>query len=684
MAPSIKLDVTINPPLHLHFSPDALALVAIVLVNKNQTETKIFCKTDLVNESEPEEGEEEEDDSHMLVEVGSEEGHMGKVLGIAACPASQNPNYNPGMPPSQRVVTCGADGTCIVWDVSVSNRTKTVLSGHRDVRQVFFSERHDVAITTGAEGGIIFWDMGSRSALTMVLAGGSKKKQAGAPEEDAEGREKREAIAREEREKSVRQRQLDWVGVGSTARRALRPLVAMSPSEIFLATAEVSNRLGVFIVRDMKSTSELFRGSLGEDRVTAMTWITDRDLVIGSANGFVTHWHVKFDGAQFLRVAAIDDETFDPNVNQADEYMNSMLMTNRKGPSAGQGLGLGLGAGGGAGAGTGAGYSRAGAAAAAAASIAAEAAKAGFSLADTGVTVLDCTPRTALEHRHQAPVFALHALDPEGSLVLSSSLDKTLRVWSLALGEGASQVAGEMVCKEAIIVDSRTMLPLIFVDIEDNIVVAATESGALIWWNVPPAPLARIEVVTRHAGLVTAGCFARICGNTKVLLTASEDMTVAVTRVSDRAALPSFERGHKSPIVALAVNESGTLLATGSMTGTVRIWGMDPAKHSYLASIAAPGSSAPRPLAPAGGAGAAAEVHCRTPLRTLKGHGKDPIRCLAWKPGSLRDGSHILISACKDGTARVWDYNQKDLDKDLNDLKKVWILMCMLKEIYIH
>lgn len=85
-------------------------------------------------------------------------GHSGAIYATVFCP---NSTY---------VATCGKDQTVKLWDVPTGQIVHN-LSGHSDSVRALLAVNEEVLISAGADGRIIFWDIRSGSQISTVLHG---------------------------------------------------------------------------------------------------------------------------------------------------------------------------------------------------------------------------------------------------------------------------------------------------------------------------------------------------------------------------------------------------------------------------------------------------------------------------------------------------------------------------------
>jgi WD40 repeat protein len=156
----------------------------------------------------------------------------------------------------------------------------------------------------------------------------------------------------------------------------------------------------------------------------------------------------------------------------------------------------------------------------------------------------------------------------------------------------------------------------------NQILAAACEDKSVVTWNVAfnpgqpvPADFGKAGQTYAHAGPALDVLFA---GDNTTLYSASADKTIKSWRFASDTAK---SLAHGNYVDAVAFNPAGTLLATGSHDGTLRIW--DIAKGTQMRQI---------------------NAHTTPKVSS--------VYCVAWSP----DGKQI-ISGSLDQSLKLWDAN---------------------------
>jgi WD40 repeat protein len=161
---------------------------------------------------------------------------------------------------------------------------------------------------------------------------------------------------------------------------------------------------------------------------------------------------------------------------------------------------------------------------------------------------------------HTAPV-AHVTFSPDGTLLASASNDRTVRLWSVATGEEQAVLEGHRLPVKEVVFSP------------DGLLLASASSdggkgGVVLLWEVTPAEgkdvLQGINVVTFNP----AG---------SLLVSGGGDGTVRLWRIDKDEKKLSIFQGHRGVLTALAFNEKGNILATGSNADFgIILWSTDP------------------------------------------------------------------------------------------------------------
>ena len=230
------------------------------------------------------------------------------------------------------------------------------------------------------------------------------------------------------------------------------------------------------------------------------------------------------------------------------------------------------------------------------------------------------------------------AISPDGHTLASSSWDKTIKIWNLQTGELKTTLTGHT--KE-----------LWSVAISPNGHTLASGSGNLNnIWNLGTGQLLR--TLAGHSDTIWA---VAISPDGQTLASGSKDKTIKLWNLHT-GELRSTLIGHSDRVRAVAISPDGQTLASGSWDKTIKLWNLQTGEllntlvgHSgYVNSVA---------ISPNGQLVASGSddhtiklwnLHTGELLSTLTGHLSN-INCVTFNP----DGK-MLVSGSGDNTLKIW------------------------------
>lgn len=211
---------------------------------------------------------------------------------------------------------------------------------------------------------------------------------------------------------------------------------------------------------------------------------------------------------------------------------------------------------------------------------------------------------------HSGPVYAVSFApsieSPESAAVktnvrwlLSSSADKTIRLWSLDLWQCMVVYKGH----------ASPVWDLQWGPFGYYFVSGGADKTARLWVT---DRVRQQRIFVGHEQDVDCVCMHP---NSAYVFTGSSDRTVRMWAVTTGNAVRMFT-GHTGNITALSCSKNGKLLASADDQGSIFIWDLAPGRL----------------------------------LKRMRGHGKGGIWSLSWSAESS-----VLVSGGADGTVRIWD-----------------------------
>lgn len=155
---------------------------------------------------------------------------------------------------------------------------------------------------------------------------------------------------------------------------------------------------------------------------------------------------------------------------------------------------------------------------------------------------------------HGAAVLSC-AFSPNGSSIVSSSRDGSVRIWSAATGK----------CQKTLLGHKDWITACAFSPDSQKLATVSWDFNVKIW---DATSFEELHTLTGHGGGVTDCSWAP---SSKVLVTSSFDGTLRLWDVVDGVPVNTME-GHQSRVNGCAWLEKGTKIASASDDGTVKLW----------------------------------------------------------------------------------------------------------------
>jgi GTPase SAR1 family protein len=234
-------------------------------------------------------------------------------------------------------------------------------------------------------------------------------------------------------------------------------------------------------------------------------------------------------------------------------------------------------------------------------------------------------------------------ITPDGATAISTSDDKTLKVWDLATGHCLATFGGhiELVGRVAIALDGNT-------------IVSSSNDKTLRVWDLSTGQ--SHAILRSHTERVLS---VAITPDDKTIVSGSGDMTLKVWDLATGQCQATL-KGHTGWVDAVAITPDGKKIVSGSSDSTLKVWNLATGQclatfeghtNAVLDVAITPDSK----MIISGSSDKTLKVWDFTTgqcLATLKGHESHVFRVAV-----TRDGKTI-VSGSGDGTLRIWDLPQ--------------------------
>jgi len=182
-------------------------------------------------------------------------------------------------------------------------------------------------------------------------------------------------------------------------------------------------------------------------------------------------------------------------------------------------------------------------------------------------------------------------------------------------------------------------------------VLSACYDNTVAVWNKETG--ARLLTLPGHAGPARAVAWVSLSQDTGVFASTSHDQTVLLHQWNikeNSIDCVNACKGHERSVDCVAVDPSGTLLASGSFDNNLKIWG---------ASLQERGESGNREEDEGDSKRARGHAVTRTPVMTLAGH-KEGISGVTWT-----EDKTTVVTSSWDHTLRIWDTEMGGMKSEL-------------------
>jgi WD40 repeat protein/energy-coupling factor transporter ATP-binding protein EcfA2 len=210
------------------------------------------------------------------------------------------------------------------------------------------------------------------------------------------------------------------------------------------------------------------------------------------------------------------------------------------------------------------------------------------------------------------------AFSPDGRLILSGSVDNSLRLWDAASGKLIRSLEGH----------SNGVMACAFSP-DGRLILSGSADNSLRLWDAASGKL--IRSLEGHSKVVWACAFSP---DGRLILSGSDDNSLRLWDAASGKLIRSL-KGHSNGVMACAFSPDGRLILSGSADNSLRLW--DAASGKLI--------------------------------RSLKGH-SNGVRACAFSP----DG-RLILSGSADNSLRLWDAASGKLIRSLEGHFN-WVMAC--------
>ncbi len=229
---------------------------------------------------------------------------------------------------------------------------------------------------------------------------------------------------------------------------------------------------------------------------------------------------------------------------------------------------------------------------------------------------------------------------PDGKLLATASIDKTVKIWDAETGQEIRTLSGHTDW-----VNAAAFSP------DGKFIASASRDKTVKIWNVESGE--PIKTLAGHSDWITSVAFSP---DGKLLTSASKDATIKIWNVGNGEAVKTLT-GHGAPIWSICFSPDGKIIASASDDKTARLWDAATGRETKILSGHADGLFAVA-FSPDGKTIATAsqdktiklwDAASGRELKTLTGHGES-VMSVAFAP----DGK-TLISGALDANIKLWN-----------------------------
>nr|WP_228035597.1 serine/threonine-protein kinase [Oculatella sp. LEGE 06141] len=244
------------------------------------------------------------------------------------------------------------------------------------------------------------------------------------------------------------------------------------------------------------------------------------------------------------------------------------------------------------------------------------------------------------------------AISPVAPLLVSSSLDDTIKIWNFKTGELLSTLKGHVKAVNTIAISP-----------DGKLLISGSDDYTLKLWNLHTGALLR--TLTGHSRDVNT---VAITPDGKLLASGGEDRTIRLWQLNSGVPLKTLV-GVAGMVKAIAISSDGKLLASGGLDNKIKLWSLQSGDRlntwqGHLNSVNAVAIAPDNQLMATGSKDKTVKLwNLRTGelLRTLSAHSRD-VNTLAITPNGK-----ALISGSSDTTIKVWNLSSGDVIETWTD-----------------
>lgn len=243
------------------------------------------------------------------------------------------------------------------------------------------------------------------------------------------------------------------------------------------------------------------------------------------------------------------------------------------------------------------------------------------------------------------------ALAPNGSLLVSGSLDNKIRVWNLQTGQELFTLTHH-----------RSAVNALAINPSSDLLASGSDDASVKLTHLSSGKL--VHTLSAHLRDVTAVAFFPD-GHT--LASGSEDRTIRLWKVASGEAIASLA-GESGIIKSIVISPTGKVIASGGLDNYIHLW--NPINRKAIATLNGHNNSVTSLAMSAGGTLLASGSKDRTArlwqlptgklLQTFSGHFAD-VNAVVFHPNG-----QMLISASSDKKIKVWQLSNGEVRHTLS------------------